>query len=443
MKTFTFDSTGKLYYNNEDLFKQHKSFYTGFLSKPRKIIEKKQIPNNEYVYMYNEKNGTWKITDASYKKAKLFISKEWFDNTISIKKQNNEEIKNKIIENLPPLLELEDNEKFRDVNDKIINIEVRGQKDRKNIYFKVKDVSVGFDIPNLNSNLNHLSSNYEENIHYKNFYSTSLDNIQLGLNRFSMYLTYKGLLRVLFVSRSKNVERFQDWAEEKLFTIQIGEQEEKENLSFDLLGINMKTFKNVFNKHANVFPCIYLINLGTVKELRNKMNISTRSSDDKSIDYEDDAGVYKYGYSADFEDRLNKHKSHYKKLLNINNIKISLFNIIDPIYLSQAETILDNLFSALNKTIKYENETELVLLNSKDNKFIRQQYELIGTKYAGHSKGLQEEILKLKNEVKLKEQIHKNEIERYQHIIELKDKELLLKDKELEIINLKLQLAKK
>ena len=43
----------------------------------------------------------------------------------------------------PQILNLEDNEKFKDANGNILNIEVRGERNHKKCYFKVKDVKKG------------------------------------------------------------------------------------------------------------------------------------------------------------------------------------------------------------------------------------------------------------------------------------------------------------
>ncbi len=45
-----------------------------------------------------------------------------------------------------PVLELTDDEKFKDEHNNIIEIETRGERLHDQIYFKVKDVSIGFDI---------------------------------------------------------------------------------------------------------------------------------------------------------------------------------------------------------------------------------------------------------------------------------------------------------
>jgi hypothetical protein len=47
---------------------------------------------------------------------------------------------------LPPLIELNDSEKFRDDQDNVHEVEVRGKKTKEDIRFKCKDVGRVFEI---------------------------------------------------------------------------------------------------------------------------------------------------------------------------------------------------------------------------------------------------------------------------------------------------------
>jgi hypothetical protein len=70
----------------------------------------------------------------------------------------------------PSIIILEDEEKFQDTNGNCIEIEVRGEREHNNIYFKVKDVSKNFNIINLADTLTKNSTNYEKELHYNFFY---------------------------------------------------------------------------------------------------------------------------------------------------------------------------------------------------------------------------------------------------------------------------------
>jgi hypothetical protein len=426
-------SNQKMYFNNVDLLKYDPVFYYGCKTKPRTIIEKKGIPEKEYFYA-NLKKGEWNVSSLDCKKAQLLISKEWVDKHIFKIEENitivNEETRNttEIVE-APPLFFLDDKEKFRDADGNIIEIETRGSQDRNNIYFKCRNISDGFNIPNLN---NHIVDNrwqYIENIHYKNFFiREGLENLESPTIKKCLYLTYKGLLRVLYVSRNKHVERFQAWAEECLFTIQMGQPEEKIKLGTNILGITEKTYTEIFSKHANQFPCIYLFSLGTVGSLRETFEINSS--------FPNDSIVYKYGFTDNLARRMGEHESKYGKLPNVK-IVLSSFHMIDPIYTSKAEGDIREECNAYEINLKTKGFKELIVLNKKQLEHLTKNYCRIGRDYAGHSIELQEQIAKLKEELRIKDY----EINRLNTLVETNEKyhKLELNYKDLKIENLELR----
>jgi hypothetical protein len=432
----------KMFYNSKHLFDFNQTFYYGCKSKPKSIIIKKKIPPSEYVYA-NLKLNEWNLSTADCKKSQLLISKEWVD-THFFKKTEPDVVPVIPIElpdtetvDAPALLILEDNEKFKDTDGNILDIETRGTKSRKNIYFKISDVSKGFDMKNLNTTLSHKEGGYEKNIDYKVFFIRDrLPNEQSPTIKKCLYLTYHGLLRVLFVSRNKNVEIFQDWAEESLFTIQMGTKEDKVKLGTSILNISPKTYKAVFSTYANKFPCIYLLSLGTVKDLRDTFGIDASTPDDYI--------VYKYGFTDDLQRRIGEHETKYNKLPNVN-VKLATFNIIDPIYMKDAERDIREECNAYEVSLKSDGYNELIVLNEKQLKHTKQHYSRIGREYAGHTAELQDQIVKLKDDIKTYEfkiQLntikYDNEIQKYKTIIETNEiiNNLKFQNYELQIKNL-------
>ena len=71
----------KMYYNSKELFEYIPEFYYGCKTKPRSIIQKKKIPETEFIYA-NLKMNEWKLSSADCKKAQLLISKEWVERNI-------------------------------------------------------------------------------------------------------------------------------------------------------------------------------------------------------------------------------------------------------------------------------------------------------------------------------------------------------------------------
>ena len=157
------------------------------------------------------------------------------------------------------------------------------------------------------------------NAHYKYFISNKINVFGENNNNKSnhkttikkeLYLTYQGMLRVLFVSESNKTTKFIKWATEKLFILQLGTTDQKEELVGSVLGVNAKVIKEVFNIDRNTLPCVYLFTLNTVKELRTSMNISN--------DYNDDSIVAKFGFTKDLSRRTDT--ENYIKLYQFKDI---------------------------------------------------------------------------------------------------------------------------
>ena len=431
-----FQIKNMLFYSADELKTSFPNFFIGTSKTVRLIVNKKNIPTTEYIYANKIKNDEWNISDASSKKAKLLLTKTWVEQHI-IKEPilEEEEKKYKIA---PNKIELEENEKFRDVNGKVIEIETLGERHHDKIYFSVHDISVGFDMPNLNQIITHKERGYDKEKHYDIFIKNELIIDQHGTNRIipnqrRLYLTYLGLTRVLFVSKNKNAEYFQKWAIEKLFTIQMGTKLEKERLGTSILQINLESFRAVFKKHANKFPCFYLLALGTVGELRETFNIS-EEIDDKMI-------VYKYGFTDDFPRRIKEHQDDYGKLPNVN-ISVAVFHIIDTKYTSEAEDDLRQFFKNMNKTLDIDGRKELVFLNTKELETVKKEFRHIGNDYAGNTQELQKQIQDLNTKNEKQELQHKIETQELQfkirdmqntHEIEILKKEMIIQQQKAKL----------
>ena len=466
---FTINSTGIYYYNNKDLRTYKPHFFYGFQSDPKNIITKKNIPENDYVYSCFDKRKGWSIYDKTCKRAQLLITKSWVDkfyfnksdlppsSTENLGSSNMCELnttKNKEsfspmeigrserplqtvdpkgrplqtvdlstgeieIEVAPALLVLDDADKFKDTEGKILNIETRGEKDRNNIFFKVKDVSTAFNMPNLDDVLYHKDKGYTRNIHYKTFYTTPPTIDGSSAYKKCLYLTYKGLLKVLFTSRTGNAEKFQDWAEEKIFTCQMGSIEEKEVLVSEVMNMDVANVRAMFNKYASTFPCIYLLSLGLVKDLKQTFNIGD--------DVDGSLMVYKFGRTEDFERRLFELQKQYGKLKNVC-INVVFFHTIDIKYLSEAESSVNQFCTNFSKRLLVENYKELVIFNSTELREVKNQYKMLGDLYMGATAGLQKQIGDLK---------HENEILVSKHTAEICLFKVEASERKLEIQTLK------
>jgi hypothetical protein len=239
--TITIDGVG--YHNSKDMLTLNPGFFKGVTTTPRRIIDRKKIPATDYLYATMEKGKGWHLSTDKYKKAQLLISTNWINanrffgigasaainEVMSASAETEVEVEtvNEVVsevmseameepeasaKNAPPLLQLSDAEKFHDVDGRVIEIETRGKRDRKNIYFKVKDVSIGFEMPSLPRNILSIDG-LKRGVHYTTFkrecmLHTMEHNPTNKPCKTTLYLTYKGLLRVLFVSRNSSQSRW-------------------------------------------------------------------------------------------------------------------------------------------------------------------------------------------------------------------------------------------
>jgi len=464
---------GKKYYLAAAIALYNPLLFKGTSKTIRRIIERQKIPEEDYLFANQLKDSNvWNVCDQSCKKAKLLLSKtwvekHWFNNVwagynggggessenivvpevsqiikpeekkVGIVEKETENVveeepeniaveENEIMEQAPPIFDLEDNEKFKDADGNIIEIETRGERDRKKIFFRLEDISKGFDMKNIREVLLQPHTGYKQNIHYKCLYVRKTDyiNVKSYTIKKSLYLTYKGLIRLLFVSRNKHADQFQEWAEEKLFTIQMGSVEKKQELAAECLNVSIKAIQNVFGSSSNTFPCIYLLKLGTVGDLRDTFKISPEIPDTSTI--------YKYGCSNDFKRRIREHESDYGKLPGIK-IELTYFSYIDPKYIFEAEKQLKGFFEFGGFNLCVKKRDELVAVDKDKFKYVKTHYTHLYKEYAGASEELQIKIKELEQEIhiltiKLETNARIHELEK---LVLEKNNQVLEKDNQL------------
>ena len=206
------------YYFVEEVKQICPAFFYGCAKTSRMIIDKKKINNTDYIYAtYAPKNLKWKLSEDSVKSAKILLTCKWVEQNIpnwgteNGITTNNEKLD---LEIAPQLLELKDEEQFKDENGNIVKIETRGIKTIDGIYFYGKDVEKILEFECITDILNNPTSKYEINIHYKKFirscqYPLLTDNKKS--NKKTTYLTYNGLLKLILSTRKNVPVKFTDW----------------------------------------------------------------------------------------------------------------------------------------------------------------------------------------------------------------------------------------
>jgi hypothetical protein len=427
----------KLNYVLGDYVLNNASLYCKGCRSSRDIIKKKEIEEKFFIYARQE-DGEWKKTDGlSAKFDKVLLRKIFIDANIpELNELVDDDTHNiNVIEKAPEIINLEDNEKFHDDNGNIIEIETCGTREYDKIYFKVKDVSAGFEMNELHRTIIDKDSKYVIDIDYKFFTrsvgisSSSKTSKKITIVK-ELFLTYEGILRVLFVSRNNKTTKFIDWVTKTLFTAQMGTKQQKEELTSTILGVTPKAIREVFNKSAKSTPCVYLFTLGLVKDLRESMNID--------IKYKDDDIVGKYGFSKELDRRNNEHEKKYGAIKGCD-LRLKLYTLIDPQYISEGESDIRNCIDAFNLKLIYEKEDELIIITKKIMPHIENVYKMIGDKYSGHTQDLKNQLKEWIDKNEKQELIHKNEKQELIHINE-KQKlmtQLEIQAKQLEIVTLK------
>ena len=415
----------------------------------RDIIRNKKIESSQFIYA-RKINEMWVQNEGkSAKFDKVLINSEFIKTIPELNNQNEMECEvindDNGIEKAPNIIHLNDDEKFKDCDGNILEIETRGERECNKIYFRVKDVMKCFNMELLQNIIIKENTLYKNNIDYKYFIcekkNTIVNNSSKTTIKKELFLTYEGMLRVLFVSRNNKTTHFIKWATETLFTCQMGSIEQKQDLTSNILGVSIKAVKQVFNKNISTIPCIYLLNFNTVDKLRNTFNIPDT--------FNNDMIVCKFGCTKDIESRMKDHQSTYGKLNNVE-LNLLMFAYIDPQFIFEAET---NIKDYLNQYLyKYESYNELIIINPKLIKNIKNQYDMIQNKYSGHIKELLLQMKELENKLSLTEAAMKinslkyeNEINEYKHkndILILQHKNEL-QNKNVEVLEYKLQLLQK
>ena len=357
------------------------------------------------------------------------INSDKDQNQVSEEEYEEENGEKQDVENAPPILYLDDAEKFHDSDGNVIEIETRGERHEDKIYFNAKDVSIGFGMLRLNDTLMNKERGYTRNIDFKTMFirSKHINDVSWSIKN-CLFLTYQGMLRVLLASRNKNTTIFIKWATNKLFTIQMGTRDQKVKLGAEVLNTSPRTLKAIFDKHAATFPSIYLMSLGKVRELRETFGIPANKPDEST--------VYKFGFTEDLSRRVIELETEYSKLPGVA-MTIGTFHIIDTKYTSEAENEVREMCAAFEVRVKKTTQgfNELIILDDKQFANMKKMYRRIGDDFAGATLGLQKqiaelkdrikdyenEIMRLKLEIEYKDNLHKKDIELKDRVIELKD----------------------
>jgi len=236
----------------------------------RGYIEKKNMKTEDYLFCtHSRKNGYNVLADVDNlpKKCTMLFTREWVESNVP--SLTNHHIVVEYVTEAPPVINLEEKEKFHDDDGNAHDIETRGERTHKGIYFLVSDVSKAFGKPNIERNIISGNTGYIKEIHYNFFRRKKYQGVESPAVK-KLFITYKGMLKILFSSINGNQGKFLDWAVETLFTVQMGSREQKRELSKSLYGIPQTDIKRVLKTSVGAIPCVYVFYLGLAKDLRQE-----------------------------------------------------------------------------------------------------------------------------------------------------------------------------
>jgi hypothetical protein len=368
-----------------DLITYDKAFFIGCIEKPRKTILKKNIPEDQYWFAsFSKRTEQWSRSIPENKKAKILISEEWVHNNLPKFTGNKEVYKYKP---LPPLLELNDHEKFRDQAGNVHEVEVRGDRSKTGIRFSCKDIARVFEME-VEHNINRMLDNSD----YEVFCS---DKNSKG-NPTVMFVSFRGLLKIIFASRSMVAEHFQDWASAIIYAAYLGTTEQRIEVASEMIGVNAQMVKDVLTTCVTSMPCVYLFNVGKITNLRKQH---------EELKPHKKGFLFKWGRTNDLKRRTGEHIRTYGDL-HSSALQLKYFSPVDNMHEVDAENEIRKYFE--KNTVQFRNHQELIILDKSQISAARRFYEDVYDKYSSDVKKLMGSNADLKNIVKAKDEVIEN-----------------------------------
>ncbi len=322
------------------------------------------------------------------------------------------------------IIELTKEEKFKDIEDHVVDIEVRGERTQDGILFNANDIGEYLGMKLLNKVLKDDRYSYEKHMHWVELYQYSYGittssqcresrhceskSITIGITNAlqrhdssvceskgtttssqtdessvcninekpiwrQIYLTLNGLLKVIFSSKSanENIIQLRNWVIQLVFTHQFGSIDDRENLAVELTN---------YKCNLNDIPGIYCIRIGKVKDLRESLKISEELYPAKEFD---SAYVIKFGRAEDIMSRFAQHcaRTGYGRY---GKISLDWFVMMPKSFLAKAESNLAKFFKSSGIMFEYndgsKDHNELIIVKpGEERKQLKNKYkELIG-----------------------------------------------------------------
>lgn len=349
---------GLIYHDRAAIKEAHPSLFKGCKTAAA-FLKRHSIPKDSYVHARLEKGSEddWEISDGSSKRFdKLFIRRKFF----------REHLAPTTYPELPEQIELDDDACFQDEDGNVLAIDVRGERNHDEILFSGVDIGIAFDMFNLVKTIRNKTSRYEENLHFRKFVSPT------AKSRTVTYLTYRGLMRVIFASYHGPIKSLEEKMSSMAFVSQFGTPTERQELAAQLVGVPPEVIKQVCRATSDKISCVYLYRIATVGEMREVMEI---------VGCDDSELVCKWGYTNSLQRRTSDHVGTYGKIAGANLTLLHWVGV-DNRYTGQAEKDVRAMFAEMGCLFTYASYRELAIVSSSELKDAKLGYGRIGKEYS-------------------------------------------------------------
>lgn len=353
------------------------TFFTGCSATILKIIEKKNIPHDQYFFAgYTEKSG-YKACSPDYKARRLLIKEDWVHANVPGFGSTATPVTPPVVKPAkqyppaPSILFLTDEEKFRDEDGNVIEIEVRGERRHDAIWFKARHIEKMLEMQNILGNLTNTDMNYELGKHYRTFNLSHSEQHKPCLRTF---ITFTCLMRLVFASQRRKAFFYQE---------QVGRV-----YSNILRGSQHDTVHFVEHRpYTKKLPCIYLIRLTGAKHTLPNID--------------DGKDVFKVGLTDFLDRRLKEHKERYGSYCKA--LDVVHWSYINPHKLHRAESLL----LQFCKEMRYDHllgSAELISCDAFDVEKVIARMKEIEAELKGDVYDLLEETETLRNRIRCLEE---------------------------------------
>ncbi len=343
----------------------------------------------------------------SYRHNSLFVCK---DEIMDLYAENTPEIVEYPM--APPVIQDDDLIFFKDEDGNEYDVLMRGERTRKGIYFRVKDIESVFQMKRIDDIVSKDHTKYNEQKDYQWFNLQNADTVRNGRSK-EMYLTYSGLKHMIESSRSGIGYKFKEWIDEIVFAAAFGTKDQKAEAFARTLNTDAEHLKAVMNKCIGDISCLYLIDI-------------QQTDGDKRI--------FKYGYTKHLTRRFREHMKKYG-----DNAELIKFVFVPETNLSRAEKQIKDITQSYS--YQREGEQELLALNDKELASVILVYQSIA---ANHSGQLNLIVSKYEADIAAMQMSHALELSEFQrkherltHEMEMK---MVIATKDNEILQMRVQM---